>query len=287
MIRSFQPQVLHSHTTKEGFLGRYAGREAEVPVVAHTFHGHVLRSYFWGPLQGLVRQVERRLAPKTDLLFAVSPSCARELEELEVAPPGTIRVIPPAVVTEPFTAADRSEARARLKVPEDQWLVASIGRLVPIKRMEYFLDALKEFDDILGHVHGEGPLLKQLTPKANPNGRLMGLTRNLPAYLAAYDALVIASEREGCPVVGVEAFAAGVPVVGFDVPGVEDLLGQWGGGVLVARDRGAEGLAEGLRRLRTNHPLRRAIIAAGYAALPRFSPTAVGEGLLEAYEGEL
>ena len=287
LLKSFQPQVLHTHTTKAGYLGRQAGVQERVPVVAHTFHGHVLRSYFRKPMQGLMRRMEKHMVPKSDLLFAVSPSCARELEELEIAEPGRIQVIPPAVVMAPFAAADRAAARAELGVPEDQWLVASVGRLVAIKRVHLFLEALHQLDGVTGHVYGCGPLASKLAPIAGSKSTFMGLAGDLHSRLAAYDALVIASEREGCPVVGVEAFAAGVPVVGFDVPGVQDLLGPWGGGVLVPEGEGPEGIANALRRLQRDDDLRCDVIAAGRAGLARFDPAAVAFCLLEAYEGAL
>lgn len=286
ILRAYRPQVLHSHTSKAGYLGRRAAVAENVPVVAHTFHGHVLRSYFWRPIADLLRHVEKRLAPRSSLLFAVSPSCARELEELDVAPPGRIRVIPPAVATEPFTRTDRAAARSALQVPDDQWLVVSVGRLVNIKRVDLFLQALSH-PDVYGHVYGAGPLASQLKLQASRNGTMMGLVHDLPSRLAAYDALVISSEREGCPLVGIEAFAAGVPVVGFDVPGVQDLLGPWGGGLLVPRERGSEGLADALQRLREEPGLRRAITAAGREGLHRFAPETVARQLADAYEGVL
>lgn len=287
LLQGFQPQVLHSHTTKAGYLGRKAAAELKVPVAAHTFHGHVLRSYFWKPIQNLLRNMEKRLAPFSNLLFAVSPSCVRELEEIGIAAPGLIQIMPPAVATDAFTATERSAARAFLNVPEDQWLVAHVGRLISIKRVDLFLEGLNTLGGIIGHVYGSGPDSSRLGPMAPPHGQLMGLAEDLPSRLAAYDALAITSEREGCPLVGVEAFAAGVPVVGFDVPGIEDLLGPWGGGLLVPRESGAQGIADGLRRMREDNDLRAQSIAAGRDGLSRFDPATVALQLLEAYEGAL
>ncbi len=285
LLQGFQPQVLHSHTTKAGYLGRKAAAELRVPVTAHTFHGHVLRSYFWKPIQTMLRNMEKRLAPYSNLLFAVSPSCVRELEELGIAGPGQIQVMPPAVETAAFAATERSAARALLEVPEDQWLVAHVGRLVSIKRLDLFLEGVNALEGIIGHVYGSGPDSSRFGPVAPPHGQLMGLAEDLPRRLAAYDALAITSEREGCPLVGIEAFAAGVPVVGFDVPGIEDLLGPWGGGVLVPRKSAAQGIADGLRQLREDHDLRAQCIAAGRDGLSRFDPATVALQLLEAYEG--
>src|SRR5436190_21703078 len=70
LMRSLQPDVVHTHTSKAGFVGRRAALAENVPVVAHTFHGHVLQDYFPRPIAWWLRALERRLAARTDLLFA-------------------------------------------------------------------------------------------------------------------------------------------------------------------------------------------------------------------------
>src|SRR5690606_7996391 len=70
LVASFAPDVVHTHTSKAGVLGRLAARDAAV--VAHTFHGLVLRDYWSWPLARAARLIEQWLARRTDLLFAVS-----------------------------------------------------------------------------------------------------------------------------------------------------------------------------------------------------------------------
>jgi hypothetical protein len=71
IIRDFRPSVVHTHAAKAGFLGRVAARLAGVPVVVHTYHGHVLRGYF-GPLKTAVfRGLEALMSPLSDALIAV------------------------------------------------------------------------------------------------------------------------------------------------------------------------------------------------------------------------
>ncbi|MEM6993628.1 MAG: glycosyltransferase family 4 protein, partial [Myxococcota bacterium] len=108
-----------------GWLGRREALRARVPVVAHTFHGHVLRDYFPRPLAALARWRELRWARQTDLLFAVSPSCREELRELAFP---AMRVVPPAV----DLAGDLEEAYgtpgAQLIESEDGRAVFFVGR---------------------------------------------------------------------------------------------------------------------------------------------------------------
>ncbi len=86
VIRAVEPQVVHTHTSKAGWLGRLAASRARVPVVAHTFHGHVLADYTGGIAARILRGIERQLAGRTDLLFAVSASCESELRALASRP---------------------------------------------------------------------------------------------------------------------------------------------------------------------------------------------------------
>jgi glycosyltransferase involved in cell wall biosynthesis len=283
LLRTFRPDVVHTHTSKAGLLGRRAARAVGVPLVAHTFHGHVLRGYY-GPLRSrLLALFERRAARHTDLLCAVSPSCADELAELGVAPRERIALVPPAVPLTMAVPEARQQARQRLGIGTDEWVVACAGRLVEVKRMDRFVAAVALVPDLTGRLFGDGPLRPELERMAVPRVRLCGADPDLPALLPAFDALVVPSAREGCPLVALEAFAAGVPVVGFDVPGVRDVLGPWGGGVMVPEREGPRGLADALHRLKTEPGLAARCIAAGRSGLFRFEPAAVAAGLLRSY----
>lgn len=288
LMAAFDPAVVHTHTTRAGLVGRRAAWVQRVPVVAHTFHGHVLRDHF-GPLRSwLLGRLERALARRTPLLFAVSATCRDELAAYGVAPAARVRVVPPAVPLPEF--ATRDAARRRLGVDDATWLCACMGRLVPVKRVDRFVDAVALLDGGRGHVHGDGPRRSELAARIAAGGAAVELRDPDPAaraLLPAYDALVIPSAREGCPLVAVEAFAAGVPVVGFDVPGVRDVLARGERGVLVPEADGVAGLARALTRLRAEPGLVQQLVAAGRAALPAYDPAAVAAALHREYREAL
>lgn len=194
-----QPDVVHTHTSKAGWLGRQAAFSARVPVVAHTFHGHVLRDYF-GPIRShLLANLERRLARRTNLLFTISDSCATELSELGIADHKRFHVVPPAVRSWP--SVDRAVARQQLGVVDDQFLVACIGRLVPIKRVDHFAEAVQIAPWLFGHVFGDGPDAPRLQRHYRDLRRLTfhGVNHSVRSLLPAFDALVLTSIREGLP----------------------------------------------------------------------------------------
>jgi len=284
LVLAKRPHVVHTHTSKAGWLGRSVAAKAGVPVVAHTFHGHVLADYFGRIPSAMLARLEARLARRTDLLFAVSRSCADELAAAGVAPRDRFHVVPPAVAVPEVLS--RALARERLGIPAEQRRLACVGRLVPIKRVADFVALVAATDGWWGDVVGDGPERAALTAQANAiaAGRvtMRGVVPDLPALLPAYDALVIPSVREGWPLVAVEAFAAGVPVVGYDVPGVRDALAD-GRGVLVPPAAGPPGLAAAVTGLLAAPERVAACVAAARAAGPEFAPAAVAERLLREY----
>src|SRR5262245_2540987 len=133
LIRDFRPAIVHTHTAKAGLLGRLAARLAGVPVVIHTFHGHVLRGYFGPATTAVFRGIERALGRLADALVAVSEAVKTDLVELGVAERSRIRVVPLGLDLEAFTGPlPRGALRAAGRVPRDATLVGLVGRLVPI-----------------------------------------------------------------------------------------------------------------------------------------------------------
>jgi glycosyltransferase involved in cell wall biosynthesis len=284
-MAAFRPDVVHTHTSKAGWLGRRAARAAGVPRLVHTFHGHVLQDYFAAPLNWLLRRLERRLAAVTHELVAVSGSCADELAAAGVAPRQRFRVVPPAVA--PVPVLTRAEARRVLGIPPDQRRVAVVGRLVPVKRVADFVALVAAEPTVYGDVVGDGPLRagleRAVSPAAAARVVFRGAEPRIASLLAAYDALVLPSVREGCPLVAVEAFAAGVPVVGYDVPGVRDALSVWGRGRLVPPAAGPAGLAAALRATWGDALGTAAAVQHNRRGIERFAPAAVAAELLAIY----
>jgi glycosyltransferase involved in cell wall biosynthesis len=302
LIKTFRPDVVHTHTSQAGFFGRRAAFAERVPVIAHTYHGHVLSDYYSKPVSAVIRHLEMRLARRTDTLFAVSESCRSELHGLGVGA-GRIEVLPPAVDVAPFARASRAAARSALDLAPGDFAIGMVGRLVPIKRPEWFVQLVAQLGSAMpgvrGFVFGDGPLAgelasqiaSQISSQTTSQGRngaggrleLRGATAAVERYLAGLDALVLCSRREGCPLVALEAFAAGVPVIGFDVPGVRDVLGAWGAGLSVPEASGVAGLAAAARRLARESGLAADLVAQARQGLSRFAPASIAGALRRNY----
>ena len=185
----------------------------------------------------------------------------------------------------PFANTPRVDARQLLGLSADDFAVGFVGRLVPVKRPSMFATMLDHLPDVRGIVFGTGPLADEIGSR--PNLEMRGAVLDLHRSLAGLDALVLCSRREGCPLVALEAFAAGVPVVGLDVPGVRDALGAWGAGRLVAESEGAAGLAAAVAALRKRPDAGRDLVDRARAGLGRFAPAVVATTLREAYAAGL
>ncbi len=241
LMRQQRPHIVHTHTAKAGFLGRLAAYLTGVPVIVHTFHGHVFRGYFGAAKTRLFIWLERRAARASDMILTISDRLREDLIAYRIAPPERIRVVPLGLKLLPLSDLEalRGGLRREMGFSTDAPLVGIIGRLVPVKNHELFLAAARRVAEAMPDARflivGDGERRAELEHMTRQFGladvvRFTGWRRDLPAIYADLDVLVISSHNEGTPVSIIEAMAAGVPVVATAVGGVPDLLrdGQLG-----------------------------------------------------------
>ncbi|MGD0173096.1 MAG: glycosyltransferase family 4 protein [Anaerolineales bacterium] len=281
IFRNWKPDVVHTHTAKAGAVGRTAARCAGVPVVVHTFHGHVLRGYFSPPVEFFFRSLERMLARITDKIVTLSPALKADLVDMGIAPAGKIDVVPLGMNLDPLLdcSSRRGELRSELGIGPDQPLIGIVGRLVAIKNHRLFLEAARSMVDSGNPAHfaivGDGELRNSLQELASEMGiasrvHFLGWKKDMLPVYAAFDLLALTSDNEGTPVAVIEAMAAGVPVVATAVGGVPDVIRDGETGWLVP-----PGDASALRRawlaaLRRDPSIEAAIIRGQREVLERF-----------------
>ncbi len=247
LTRRLRPHVVHTHTAKAGFLGRLAARAAGVPVILHTYHGHVLSGYYSQAKTRALQLMERGLARLSDQLIAVSDRVQDDLVQFGVAPAERFRVVPLGLDLAPLfdVSAQRGVLRRELGVALDAPLVGIVGRLFPIKNHALFLDAaarlLAEQPDARFVIVGDGALRGELEARAEqPDlaGRVYftGWRHDLATIYADLDVLAVSSRNEGTPVSAIEAMAAGCAVVATRVGGLPDLIADGRTGTLVPAD---------------------------------------------------
>jgi len=281
LINAERPDIVHTHTAKAGTLGRIAAKLTGVPIIIHTFHGHVFHSYFGYLKSKFFLWLERLLAKFTDVIITVGNQQRREIINYKVARPEKVLSIPLGLDLKPFinSKADSFQLRRELSLPEEILLVGIVARLVPIKNHLCFLKAARilsdQFDNVRFLVIGDGELrgmLEQKTRDLKLGSRVifMGFQHNLLKIYAGLDIVTLSSFNEGLPVALIEAMAAGKPVISTDVGGVRDLILDGYNGLLVPSNDPAA-LADAILYLLRKPERRRMMGEAGRAkAYPLF-----------------
>lgn len=293
LFRARQYDIVHTHTSKAGFLGRLAARRAGVPILVHTSHGNVFHGYFGAWPTNFFVAMERRAAHWTDALVELTPRSVDECLERRVGDRTQYHVIPSGIDVARFECARerRAETRRSLGATDDRLLVGVVGRLEPIKGMEYFIRAAVAFgqrhDDVRFCVAGQGSQLEALRALAAPLGdrvRFLGYREDVPEVMAALDVLVVPSINEGMGRVILEAGAAGVPVIASRVGGIVDVVRDGETGILV-EPKNPAAIAEALESLHA-HPIRRMAMSSNALCFvgPQFSLDAMVHHIEALYE---
>ncbi len=240
IIREYKPDIVHTHAAKAGALGRRAAHKCGVPLVIHTFHGHVFHSYFSKIKTEIFKKIERSLAKKSTGIIAISEQQKKELSEIhKICPVEKIEVIPLGLDLTRFNenkSENRTRMRAELALEEHDIAIAIVGRLAPVKDHPFFLDVVEQVAEktkkrIRVFIVGDGSERELIEAHANEiNTKHTGLItftswiEDIASLNHAMDIICLTSKNEGTPVSLIEAQAAGVPVISTDVGGVRDIV---------------------------------------------------------------
>jgi glycosyltransferase involved in cell wall biosynthesis len=225
--------VVHTHSSKAGVLGRLAARRAGVPAVVHTSHGLPVTPDMGRATRTILVAAERVASRSCDSVVAVSRATARELTELRIARSEQIVVIPSGVDVSRFAdPMDRASAKKALGIDPSAPVAGWIGRHFDQKRPAQVVAAARhvvaQLPEAVFVMVGDGPLLEESRAAAagEPRIRILGHRSDVEIVYAALDVMVLASAWEGLPRTVLEAHAAGVPVVSTDVSGVGEVVAE-------------------------------------------------------------
>ncbi len=278
-IRSFQPQVVHTHSSKAGILGRLAARLERVPAVVHTVHGFGFTPLQPAPVRVAFRAAEGFLARWTDHFVTVSETDRQRGIDMGLFPSVRATVIRAGIDLEKFHAvADGDPVREQLGVPVNSPLVAQIGNFkaqkAPLDFVRVAALVRKKIPEAWFVMVGDGPLRGRAEELARSLGvadRMIfcGWWDDVPGLLAATTVSVLTSRHEGLPCSVVESLAAGVPVVATAVDGTVEVVRSGGNGFLApAGDVCA--LAEGVCTILADAETRERFSAAARVGLEDF-----------------
>ncbi len=258
ILRRTKPHIVHTHTAKAGTLGRLAALLSGVPVIIHTFHGHVFSGYFSDRKTRLFLAVERFLARHSTRVIGVSEKCCADLRELGVSNHERLQCIPLGLELERFPKAAeqlRGKLRNRFGLGPELTLIAIVARMVPIKRHDVFLRAVamvcRDYPNARFLIVGDGstrPEMERLAEELGICDVLVwtGFIDDPAEVYADVDLVALTSDDEGLPVAVIESLSSGRPVVSTSVGGVPELIEEGVSGFMAEPGR-PEDFARALR----------------------------------------
>ncbi len=287
IIKEYKPDIIHTHASKSGALGRLAAISLKVPIIIHTFHGHVFHSYFGKLKSYMYVLIERYLAKKSSAIIAISDLQKKEIsKDFRICPPEKISVIPLGFDLDKFqknVVEDRSAFRNEFMLSDDLIAIGIIGRLTSIKNHELFIKSIHQVLPMIKNrikvfIVGDGEDKEDLLNlsrslnlsfgtinKKNKNALIQFISwrSDMTAVYAGLDIVALTSLNEGTPVTLIEAQAAKKPIVSTDVGGVRDIVTKDKTG-LISDSKDINGFTNNLKKLIENKDLRDSLGAAGY-----------------------
>jgi glycosyltransferase involved in cell wall biosynthesis len=298
LIRQARPDIVHTHMAKAGTVGRLAAHVCGVPLIVHTYHGHVFQGYFSPAKTRLFVTIERVLGMATDRIIAIGDGQRSEIASYGVAPLSKLEPIRLGLELGPFLHAEAAAGRLRedLAIGSDSPLVGIVARLVPIKAHEVFFQAavqvLQEEPAARFVVVGDGERREELEALVRRLGiassvTFLGWRRDMAGVYADLDVVALTSFNEGSPVALIEALASARPVVSTAVGGVPEVVIDGTTGLTVPPSD-PMALAKATIRLLRDRELARALGAAGRRhVFPRYDSTRLVDDVKNLYLREL
>lgn len=265
-VKGKEFDIVHTHSSKAGILGRWAAKLAGVKMIVHTPHGHIFYGYFNWFKTKIFIYLEKITSLITDRIITLTQRGKEEHVKYRIAKPSKFVPIYSGIEIEKFTnpQIDIIREKERLNIPLDVPVIGTVTRLEPVKGNQYFIASLphiiKIFPALKIFIVGDGKEKAKLECYVKELGLLenvifMGLSKDIRGILSTFDIFVLSSLNEGMGRCLLEAQALGVPVVATKVGGTPDIVRDGVTGILVP-PRNPEALAEAIIKLLKDKFLR-------------------------------
>ena len=300
IFRQERPEIVHTHSSKAGILGRMAAHRAGVPIILHTVHGPPFHTRLNPLTNKFFQWLERRAARYSSRIISVADAMTETFVNAGVAPSDKFVTIYSGMEVEPFLREDgaRDRVRSELGIAGDATVIGKIARLFHLKGHQDVLQAFVGIADRFPKAHllfiGDGILREKLTAMAHGLGigdRVIfaGLIPpdRIPAMIKAMDVLVHASLREGLARVLPQALLSARPVISYDVDGAREVVRDGVTGFLV-RAESVDGLRDAMVRALSDLDGARAMALRGRELFTdQFRAETMVRRIVEVYEEEL
>ena len=272
--------IVHTHSTEAGIIGRFAAALAGVPTIVHTVHGVPFADDRSDLLNRFVLVCERQAAGYTDHIVTNADVIADDYLARGIGRRDQYTTVYSGVDLDAFEDAEPAD-----DLPGERLRIVMVGRLADGKGHEVLLDAVESLGEFEGSVCivGDGPLYDSLAADVADRGLsdqvfLTGFRDDVPNVLAASDVLVLPSFREGTPRVITEAMASGLPVIATDIAGIPEQVVDGESGYLIPTGD-STALANRMETLLADAELRERMGTRGLERAGRFSVATMVENL--------
>lgn len=287
--------IVHTHTSKAGLLGRFAAKLAGSPRIVHTPHGHVFFGYF-DPLKTKIFILLEKLAARiADKIVTLTSREKSDYISHKIAGEEKFVVIHSGIELSKYQELSQDEKiklKKEIGLPENSFVVGTVGRLVPVKAPELLIRASQpiftQYPDTYFVLAGDGPLKEGLRTAAKEIGGeknivFLGWRDDAHRILSIFDVFCLPSLNEGMGRVLAEAMAHGIPIVASDVGGIPDLVIHEKNGFLVP-SQNKEELAKYIQILIADEEKRKKMGDEGKKMASRFSSDTMVKNIANLYE---
>jgi glycosyltransferase involved in cell wall biosynthesis len=284
-----------THTSKGGFLGRIAARLAGVPRIIHTAHGFAWHEFTSSAATRFYTMLERIAAHFCDLVISVNHEDRLDAINRQIVSPEKIVTVPNGIDVNRFSAAQLPTLRQQLAGTRDSFVIGAVGRLAPQKGFKYLILAmpaiLAKYPNCRLVVVGSGPLETKLRslaclclPQEVDRCEFLGFRTDIPELLGCFDVFVQSSLWEGLSITLLEAMAAAKPIVATDIKGTREVITDGVDGLLI-EPADPTALADAIVELLQNRERARMMgIQARETIRQHFSQEAMVQNTLQLYK---
>jgi glycosyltransferase involved in cell wall biosynthesis len=287
--------IVHTHTSKAGLLGRFAAKLAGIPRIVHTPHGHVFFGYFGLLKTKIFIFLEKLAARIADKIVTLTSREKSDYISYKIAREEKFVVIHSGIELSKYqelSQDEKTKLKKEIGLPSNSFVVGTVGRLVPVKAPELLIKASQplftQYPDTYFVFAGDGPLKKDLHIAAKEIGGeknivFLGWRDDAHRILSIFDVFCLPSLNEGMGRVLAEAMAHGIPIVASNVGGIPDLVIHEKNGFLVP-SQNTEELAKYIQVLIADEEKRKKMGEAGKKMASRFSSDTMVENINDLYE---
>ena len=228
--------IIHTHSSKAGIIGRAAACAAKTTFIVHTIHGLAFHRYS-NPLKNWVyKKFEWWAAKRCHKIFTVAQSMIDQCLDAGITRASKFKVVYSGMELEPFlNSTPDIDLRNELGIPEDSPVIGTVARLFPLKGYDYFIPTaalvVKQYPNVRFLIVGNGTLKEKLEKQIAKLGMkenfiFVGLISpsQIYRYISLMNMLVHLSLREGLPRAVVQALASGKPAIGYELDGTPEVI---------------------------------------------------------------